>query len=81
LLLLSTHNLEAAELGEWDVDGVAIRFFDADGVATTEDAAPVTDDTATFNIEVEGAGDDLDMKSSANDPDATTLALDEDDTH
>jgi hypothetical protein len=73
-------NLEAAELGEWDVDGVAVRFFDADGVATTEDAAPVTDDTATFEIEVEGAGDDLDMKSSANDPDSTTLALDEDDT-
>jgi hypothetical protein len=74
------NNLETAELGEWDVDGVAIRFFDADGVATTEDAAPVTDDTATFTIEVEGAGDDLDMKSSSNDPDATTLALDEDDT-
>ncbi|MBP6881617.1 MAG: hypothetical protein KBC35_03250 [Candidatus Pacebacteria bacterium] len=73
-------NLEAAELGEWDVDGVAVRFFDADGVATTDDTTPVTDDTATFNIEVEGAGDDLDMKASSNDPDATTLALDEDDT-
>lgn len=73
-------NLEAAELGEWDVDGVAVRFFDADGVASTEDTAPVTDDTATFNIEVEGAGDDLDLKSSANDIDSTTLALDENDS-
>ncbi|MCD5382148.1 MAG: peptidoglycan-binding protein [Candidatus Pacebacteria bacterium] len=72
-------NLETAELGEWDVDGESIRFFDADGVATTEDATPVTDDTATFNIEVEGAGDDLDMKSNSNDPPKTTLVLDEND--
>ncbi len=74
------NNLESAELGDWDVKGVAVRFFDADGVATTEDGSEVTGDTATFTIEVEGAGDDLDMKSSTNDPDATTLALDEDDT-
>lgn len=73
------NNLEAAELGDWDVDGVALRFFDADGVASTESGSPVIDDTATFTIEVEGAGDDLDMKASSNDPDATTLALDEDD--
>ena len=74
------NNLEAAELGEWDVDGVSLRFFDADGVATTDDGAPVTDDTATFTIEVEGAGDDLDLKASSNDIDSTTLALDEDDS-
>lgn len=73
-------NLEAAELGEWTMTASATRYFDADGVASTEDGAPVTDDSATFNIEVEGAGDDLDLKSSTADIDATTLALDEDDT-
>lgn len=72
-------NLEAAELGDWRVEADAVRYFDADGVASTDSDAPVTDDTATFTIEVEGAGDDLDMKASSNDPDATTLALDEDD--
>ncbi|MCA9362794.1 hypothetical protein KC851_00535 [Candidatus Kaiserbacteria bacterium] len=72
------NNLDAAELGEWDVDGVSIRFFDADGVATTEDGAPVTDDTATFNIEEIGTGDELVMESSDSNPDARTIALDED---
>lgn len=73
------NNLDTDELGEWDVKGVAMRFFDADGVATLESSSPVTSDTATFNIEVEGAGDDLDLTASSNDPDSSTLALDEDD--
>lgn len=73
-------NLEAAELGEWDVKAVSVRYFDADGVATTEGeySSMVSSDVATFTIEVEGAGDDLDLKSSTNDIDATTLALEED---
>jgi hypothetical protein len=72
------NNLDAAELGDWNVDGVSMRFFDADGVATTEDGAPVTDDTATFSIEVEGANDALDLRSSSADPDESIIALDED---
>jgi len=72
------NNLAAAELGEWEVDGISMRFFDADDVATTETGSPVTDDTATFNIEVSGAGDELDMESADEDPDGTTIALDED---
>lgn len=73
-------NLETAELGEWDVEAVSVRYFDADGVATTEGSVgdEVSADVATFTIEVEGAGDDLNLKSSANDIDATTLALEED---
>ena len=73
------NNLDTDELGEWDVDGVAVRFFDADGVATTENGTIVTADTATFNIEEAGEGDELDLESADEDPDSTTLALDEDD--
>jgi hypothetical protein len=30
-------NLDTENLGEWDVNGESLRFFDADGVATTDD--------------------------------------------
>jgi hypothetical protein len=73
------NNLDASDRGDWDVTGVSMRFFDADGVATTEDGASITGESATFNIDVEGAGDDLDLRSASTDPDATTLPLDEDD--
>ncbi|MCB9818072.1 hypothetical protein H6787_01140 [Candidatus Nomurabacteria bacterium] len=71
------NNLDAEELGTWDVDGIALRFFDADGVATTEDGSPVTDDTANFTIEVEGTDDEVIIKTSSDDPDSTTLQLDD----
>lgn len=72
------NNLDVAELGTWDVDGIALRFFDAEGVATTEDGAPVTDDTAEFTIEVEGTDDEVIVKTSSDDPDSTTLQLEDD---
>jgi hypothetical protein len=72
-------NLDVADLGDWDVTGVSMRFFDADGVATTETGSEITSESASFTVEIEGAGDDLDLRSASNDPDATTLPLDEDD--
>ena len=69
-------NLDSENLGEWDVDADSMRFFDADGVATTEDGAPVTDDTATFNIETAGEGDQLDLVTDSANPKSTTLQLD-----
>jgi hypothetical protein len=73
------NNLDAAELGTWDVDGIALRFFDADGVATTESGVGslVVDDTANFTIEVEGSDDEVIIKTSSDDPDATTLQLED----
>jgi len=72
------NNLDSENLGDWDVDADALRFFDADGVATTESSAPVTTDTATFTIETEGSDDEVIVKSSTSDPDATTLQLETD---
>ncbi len=72
------NNLDADELGNWDVDATSLRFFDADGVATTEDGAPVTNDTATFEIREEGADDEVIVKTSSSDPEATTILLQDD---
>ncbi len=64
----------------WRVDTEAIRFFDADDVATTEDATGDigTGDGVTFDIDSEGADDEVIVKSSSEDPDATTIAVEED---
>jgi Putative peptidoglycan binding domain len=83
-------SIDGAADGEgWNIGAGAIRFFDADGVATTEDAGTfdlidLTDTTlsgaiAEFTIEEAGAGDDLDLEASDADPDGTTLELSEDD--
>jgi peptidoglycan hydrolase-like protein with peptidoglycan-binding domain len=71
---------------DMEVSAESIRFFDADGVATTEDSqgdlggsTAGHDNTETFTVEEEGSNDDLDLASSSNEPDERTLALDEDD--
>jgi hypothetical protein len=73
-------NLDSAELTDWDLSVNAIRFFDADGVATTEDAvgdmSGPTD--VTFTLDAAGAEDELEVSSSDSDPSATTLILSDD---
>jgi hypothetical protein len=73
-----------SSLADWDVFANSIRFVDADDVTSTEtDFEDVDDDntgaSAEFTIDEAGAGDDLDLESSDEDPDATTFELDEDD--
>ena len=68
-------NLDANEKGTWTIGATSMRFFDADGVATTEDGTDVTGDTDTFTIDVAGADDEILVKASSNDPDATTLPI------
>lgn len=79
-------NLDSEELDTWDVYVTATRFFDADGVATTEDtglAFGSEDDLsgaadASFTIEVAGTDDELRVKTSSSDPDAATLQVEDD---
>ena len=59
----------------WDVDVTDIRYTDADDVTTTDD---VTVDEVSFDIDEEGSDDELSIKTSSNDPDATTLAVEDD---
>ena len=69
------NNLDSADLGTWDVDATALRYFDADGVATTEISAPVTDDTANFDIKVAGDGEELKFALGSNNPAAQDIVV------
>jgi len=77
-------NLATAELGNWNLFATGMRFFDADGVASTVDDEFDIDDTlstskaARFSVEVEGFGDEFDIRSSDQDRSATTLPLEDD---
>lgn len=72
------NNLDSTELGDWTFAASALRFFDADGVATTEDSAPVTDDTSTFEIQTAGTDEELGISLSSSNPDATDVVVDTD---
>ncbi len=66
---------------DWTVSVDALRFFDADGVATTEDGTVGPDDfadTVAFTIDEAGSEDELIAKTSSDDLDATTLQVEDD---
>lgn len=79
-------NLDGAELTTWDFYVTALRFFDADGVATTEsDTLDIgsEDDlsgsaNSSFDLEEAGFEDELIVKTSSNDPDSATLQVEDD---
>jgi hypothetical protein len=78
--------LTASDEVEITVSANAMRFFDADGVATTETSQGDLGDlvgggspaaTETFTVSEEGSEEELDLASSSNEPDEQTLPLDE----
>lgn len=73
-------NVDNADQGTYTVAVDAIRFFDADGVSTTEDDAADFDlsNTVNFTIEAAGADDEVIVKTSSEDPDGTTLQVKDD---
>ena len=75
-------NLDSADLsatsGNFNVSVDEIRFFDADGVATTEDGIGELATNVTFTVEEAGAEDEVIVKTSSSDPDATTLKVEDD---
>ncbi len=77
------NNLDSAELGEWDLRAGSVRYFDADGVASTDTAtedldSDFTDPAATFTIEVAGANEELNFSLADTNPDATDIVVDTD---
>jgi len=80
------NNLDiGAELGDWNLYALSMRFFDADGVATTEDRGDLQDDfsgtTADFEILAEGSEEELELARSTQDPEETTLMADDDEDY
>ena len=61
----------------WNVDVTSIRFVDGDDVTSTEDITVATTD---FEINVEGADDELIIKTSSEDPESATLIVEDDTT-
>ena len=80
----SVDGADATNAAKWNIEPSEVRYFDADGVATTEDDidemndGQTDGDEETFDIEVEGVDDGADLEGSSNDPDASTLLVDED---
>jgi hypothetical protein len=77
LLLTVPSSLDAEEKSTWTVTTESLRFFDADDVATT-DTTLVDDETATFTLEDAGTDDEVIVKSSVNNPVATTIKVNDD---
>lgn len=64
---------------DWDLVVEEVRYFDADGVATDDDSTDgIGTDTASFEIVKEGEGDELSVRTSTEDPDSTTIELEDD---
>lgn len=71
-------NVDSDDLGAFTVSVDALRFFDADGVATTDSTTGDLGDSVTFTIEEAGFEDEVIVKSSSADPDATTFQVEND---
>jgi peptidoglycan hydrolase-like protein with peptidoglycan-binding domain len=68
-------NLDSADLAaEWDVEADEIRFVDGKGFSDTE----VAGESDTFSFDEEETGD-LDVQASSDNPDATTLKIEDGD--
>jgi len=72
------NNLSEDEQTDWTLAVSSMRFFDADGVATTEDGSPVTDDSAEFEIQEAGTDEELDISLASSNPDSTDIIVDTD---
>lgn len=72
-------SVDGTDDGEsWTVQVDALRFFDADDVATTDSTTGDLGDSVSFTIDEEGSEDELIVKTSSSDPDGTTLQLEDD---
>lgn len=63
---------------DWTVSVEGVRYFDADGVADDDSTTDEIGDTASFEIVAEGEGDELTVRTSSEDPTATTIQLEDD---
>jgi len=74
------NNIDSDDMGTFEVTVDSLRFFDADGVATTENATGDlgADGAVEFTLEEAGFEDEILVKSSSEDPDATTLKVEDD---
>lgn len=72
--------IDSDDMGVFEVTAEALRFFDADDVATTDSTTGDlgSDGTVEFTLEEAGFEDEILVKSSSEDPDASTLKVEDD---
>ena len=82
----SVDGVASSDPEDWNIAAGPMRFTDADDVTSTEtegDAQAMDGSyagtVAEFAIEMEGSGDDLELESSSENPEASTIELSEDD--
>ncbi len=71
-------NVDSEDLGAYNVSVDSIRFFDADGVASTEESTGDLGVSTSFTLVAAGADDEILVKTSSNDPEAATLQVEDD---
>jgi hypothetical protein len=71
------NNLDDDELTDWDLKVSSMRFFDADGVAET-DNNPAGTDVSEFEIEMAGENEELNISLASSNPDSTDIIVDTD---
>jgi peptidoglycan hydrolase-like protein with peptidoglycan-binding domain len=72
-------SIDSLDLGTYSVSADTIRYFDADDVATTEEATDFElGETVTFSIDEAGAEDELIAKTSTSDLDGSTIQVEDD---
>ena len=77
----SVDGSDTANKADWNIEPTSVRYFDADGVATTKDVLDemtAGDDSVHFDIEEEGTDDGAKIEGNSDTPDAATLLVDED---
>jgi hypothetical protein len=70
-------SIDNADLGAYNLSVDSIRYFDADGVAETDTTTGDLTSNVSFTIVAEGADDEIIVKTSSNDPDASTLQVED----
>lgn len=75
------NNVDDEDLGDFDLQINSMRFFDADGVATTDtDFQDIGGDSAseivTFEVEEAGTDEELNISLASNNPDSTDIVVD-----
>lgn len=65
------------DAADWDLSVDSVRYFDADGVATDDSDVDEIGDSEVFEIVEEGTDDDASVEASTENPDATTLLVDD----
>lgn len=79
LITASTqNNVDGAGIdADWSVSVESIRYFDGDGVATTDTSSDEIGDTASFSIVEEGDGEELKFSLSSNNPGESDIIVDD----